>query len=132
MCVFFIVVAMNVNWFLLVIVMMVFFLSTNELVYSRIVNLSNSTTSSRFKSTHFHDDGGGDFRHKGKFTAEELINTIYQHVVTGDVDLDICKAGKIYFLFSLISFVILLKSLFLFLQRESRGILRFREGNTGG
>lgn len=33
-------------------------------------------------------------RHRRKFTVEELLTTSFSHGISGDLDLDICKAGK--------------------------------------
>lgn len=33
-------------------------------------------------------------RYKRKFTVEELLNTKFPHAISGDLDADICKAGK--------------------------------------
>ena len=36
-------------------------------------------------------------KHRQKFTIEELLNSNFPHSISGDLDLDICKAGTLYF-----------------------------------
>lgn len=64
-------------------------------------NNNDDKASDSYNRTFIDDQDGRQrsFRQRHRFTIDELLNAKFPNLISGDFDLDICKAGKVTLFF---------------------------------